>query len=168
MNRNGRIITECYCDSLLIELLIRIIPNHQTNGIGGVLQIMNKHFNNQVAVGIIDNDENLKKYKASFFNEFSHEKSANNLILKKHPKRKNYLIMMSPALEKFLLAAASNCGIPKNEIPFSEKQLKVLSKSIHAGNNQKLKQFINRIIQKNPKETETLKEWIIEKIGEDF
>lgn len=168
MKRAPRILPECYCDTLLIELLLRVIPNHQTSGVGQVLKIIEKNFSKQKAVGVIDDDKAFKKYKASFFNEFIPQKTANNLVLKKHPKKDNYLIMLSPALEKFLLNAANDCGIPPDEIPFSEKELKRISKSIYVNKNQKLKQFINQIIQKKSPGTETLKQWIEEILGEEF
>ena len=67
---------------------------------------------------------------------FVEQKRENNVVLKKHPERENYLMMLTPALEKFILTAAKDCGIPDNEIPFTEKRLKQLTKSKDAEKSQ--------------------------------
>lgn len=168
MKKAPRILPECYCDTLLVMLLMQAIPNHQTNGIGGVLSVMEKDFSKQKAVGVIDNDKATKTLKAKFFGQFQVEKEENHLIRMKHPSRHNYLILLCPALEKFLLKSAMECGIPAHEIPFTEERLKQLAKSKDAEKNQALKQLINRIIQKKSPGTETLKAWIQEIIGEEY
>lgn len=168
MKKSPRILPECYCDTLLVMLLMQVVPNHQTNGIGGVLRVIENDFSEQKAVGVIDNDKANKTLKAKFFGEFQEVKAENHLIMLKHPNRQNYLILLCPALEKFLLKSAAECGIPEREIPFTEERLKQLAKSKDAEKNQELKQFINRIIQKKSPGTETLKSWIVEIIGEIY
>lgn len=167
MKKTLQVLPECYCDTLLIQLLIQRIPNHQTDGIGEVIRVLEEHFKTRKAIGVVDNDKDLKKHKASFYSQFVFQKKENDVTLKKHPDRENYLMMLTPALEKFILKAANECGIPANEIPFTEKRLRQLTKSMEAGKNQELKQFLNRIIQKKSPGTETLKNWIVEILGED-
>ena len=166
MRKTLKILPECYCDTLLIQLLIRKIPNHQM-GLGEVINILEAYFKNQKAIGLIDSDKDLKKHKTSFYSKFVFQRKESDVVLKKHPEHDLYLMMLTPALEKFILKAANECGIPPNEIPFTEKRLKQLSKSIEAEKNQELRQFLNRIIQKKSPGTETLKNWIVEILGED-
>jgi hypothetical protein len=160
-------LPEGVCDILLIQLLLKCIPNTQDNGSGGVLRTLEKFFHQQVAIGIIDNDKDLQKHKASYFTEFVFQRKENDLILKKHLKRDNYIIILAPALEKFILKAAIQSGIPQQEIPFSEERLKQLSKSRKAEKDEILKNFLNRIITKKSPGTETLKAWIREILGDE-
>jgi hypothetical protein len=165
MRRSPRILPECYGDTLLIEILGYSKPNHQQpGGINRVLDTLEKKYPGQTAVGIIDKD---KKITPAYFQNFQKQKETNHLILRKHRQRNHYLILVIPALERFLLTAAAECGIPDTEIPFTEKRLKDISKTQHADSNQQLKQFMNRIIQKKAPGTETLKTWLNEILGKD-
>ncbi len=152
---------ECYGDTLLVELLGFKKPNHQVEGINQVLKEMEVRMPKQVAVGVIDFD---KKIQHPYYQQFYQVDELNGLVKKKHPDRNHYLIMVTPALEKFILKSADECGI---ESPFSEKRLKDISKTQTAENNQQLKQFLNRIIQKKAPGTETLKSWLREIIGDE-
>jgi hypothetical protein len=146
---------------------MQVIPNHQTNGIGEVLRVIEKDFLKQKAVGIIDNDKANKELKAKFFGQFQKEKEENHLIRLKHPDRQSYLILLCPALERFILFSAKECGIPENEIPYTKERLRRLAKSKDVEKDQQLKQFLNRIIQKKAPGTETLKTWLREIIGDE-
>ncbi len=167
MKKSPRILPECYCDTLLVMLLMQIIPNHQTNGISGVLSRMEKDFSKQKAVGIIDNDKVIKEVRAKFCEKFEKVDENNLLIKMKHKEHQNYLILLCPALERFILISARECGIPENEIPYTEERLRRLAKSRDVENDQNLKQFLNRIIQKKATGTETLKSWLREIIGDE-
>jgi hypothetical protein len=103
-----------------------------------------------------------KRLRLLIFRILKTQREENHLILKKHRQRNHYLILVIPALERFLLKAADECGIPETEIPFSEKRLKDISKTQEAGKNETFKQFLNRIIQKKSPGTETLKTWLNE------
>ena len=126
---------------------------------------LEQEFPRQTAVGIIDKD---KKITPAYFQKFQTQREENHLILKKHSQRNHYLILVIPALERFLLKAAAECGIPEAEIPFTEKRLKNISKTQEASKNKELKQFMNRIVQKKSPGTETMKTWLSEILGQDI
>ena len=163
MNHSPKILPECYGDTLLIEMLGYRKPNHQTSGIGQVIKVMQEKLKGHLALGIVDND---KKITPKYFEEFESVKEENSLILKKHPKQNHHLILLNPALEKFLLCGAKNCGVKQSEIPYSEKDLRRLMKSQRVGSNKEIRKFIQKVITKKSPETETLKLWI-ENIFED-
>ncbi|MEK7254542.1 MAG: hypothetical protein AAB316_07350, partial [Bacteroidota bacterium] len=140
-------------------------PNHQTSGIGQVLSVMDEQMSKQTAIGIIDHD---KKIVAHYYERFLTVKEENHLILKKHPQRNHHLIMVTPALEKFILKSAEECGIPASEIPFSEKRLKEISKKQNAGKDVLFLNFLHRIIQRKAPGTETMKAWIQEFLGDEY
>ncbi len=117
------------------------------------------------AVGIIDHD---KKITARYYATFRTIKEENHLILKKHPERNHYLIVLNPALEKFILTAARECGIQEDEIPFSEIRLRQIAKSEKASKDKDLNRFLDRIVQRHAPGTETMKQWIVEILGEDL
>jgi hypothetical protein len=161
MSRNPRLLPECYGDSVLVELLGFKRPNHQVDGINAVLDELEKYKPKLNAAGVIDFDKNILH---PYYKEFETIAIENNLTKMKHKERNHFLILITPALEKFILKAAMEVDVPS---PFSEKRLKQISKTREAENNQQLKQFLNRIIQKKAPGTETLKAWLREIIGDE-
>ncbi len=153
---------ECYGDSVLVELLGFQRPNHQVDGINAVLDELEQYKPKHTAVGVIDFDKNILH---PYFKEFETIAEENSLTKKKHKDRSHYLILITPALEKFILKAALDKEIPS---PFSEKRLRDISKTQSAENNQDFKQFLNRIIQKKAPGTETLRAWLREIIADEY
>src|SRR5580698_4267563 len=104
------IIPECWGDTLLAITLGFSSPNHQF-GIGQVNNVMNKDFQNKLAIGIVDDD---KKKPSDFkkFKELKKEKSL-GLILKMRPGTKHYLIIVSPAVDTWLVRAGDSVNIER-------------------------------------------------------
>src|SRR5256885_10891836 len=100
------IVPECYVDTKLAEILAESSTkfNHQ-KGHGNVANKMQFALKNRVALGVIDEDT-IKVRKAKYFSEFKEIRTENNLILQKHSRRKHYLIIIKPAIEKWLLENA--------------------------------------------------------------
>jgi len=156
---NLNLLPECYGDTLLVEILGFKRPNHQTSGIGQVIKVMKEKYQNRLAIGLIDAD---KKITPSYFQEFHLEEEKHSLKLLKHQDRNHYLIMVSPALEGFILQAAVDVKIKQK--PFDNlKNLKRITKNINVGQNQDFKNFLNRLRQKKAPGFITIQKWLIAK-----
>lgn len=105
------ILPECYVDTKVAEIVTRSSEkyNHQ-HGCGQIANLLKGRLKDTVALGIIDEDKN-KGPIANYFLEFETMKSENNLILKKHRKRKQYLILICPEIEKWLLINANSAQV---------------------------------------------------------
>ncbi|MEM6317959.1 MAG: hypothetical protein AAF960_09825 [Bacteroidota bacterium] len=153
---NLNLLPECYGDTLLLEMLGFKKTNHQTSGIGQVIKVMKEKYANRLAVGLIDAD---KKITPSYFKEFQQIEAENRLKLLKYQQRNHYLIMVTPALEKFILQAAID--VDKDEKPFNNlKSLKRLTKSIHVSQNQDFKNFLNTLRQRKAPGFLTNQNWL--------
>lgn len=142
-------LVEGYADEVLLEVFgipqkrIYIVKN-----IGAVARQMKKAIDKDefiVIVGTIDNDKN----KPSYFENFKTEQETHNFILKKHKKEKKrqYLIILKPAIEKFILKAAEQANIKPNDykIPDNFNEFKNITKSQSIRHNQIFRNFLKKI-----------------------
>ena len=165
------IIPECYVDTRIAEIVgqAKIKYNHQ-HGFGGVSKEMEYSLENVMALGIIDEDKN-KGATSKYFLEFITIIEKDNLILKKHPTRKHYLVLVCPEAEKWLLNDAKQVGTnPTDEeynLPDEMKGLIKLSKIKDIDRNEGFKKFIKALIKAKAPSISTLKKWIeLFKIGQ--
>jgi len=168
MIRTPRLLPECFGDTTLMNLLGYDPVSHQRDfGIGQVLQTMQKYFHNQLAVGVVDGD---KSVTAKIFHEFELVIPGNDLHLKKHPQRRHYLIVLRPAIEKFLFAAAKQAEVDPANFGFADEEyFRRICKNQHVASNQNFKQFINAIKQKKEDSClKTLQSWLFELLDDDF
>lgn len=100
------IIPECYVDTNLTETLTGFICNHQ-KGCANVAKQMKEKRAERFALGIIDSD----KRKVGYADEFEEWIGDNCLKVMKHKDRPHYLIYIVPAVEVFIIKAASEAGI---------------------------------------------------------
>ena len=158
MRSSYHILPECYADTLLVSILGFKGANHKSS-IGQVAIAMERNYKNQLAIGLVDND----KVQPRYFKQFEVLKDENDLFLKQNPKNKHYLIVVSPAFEKWTFSAAEAVNIDPAEYGFkSLKYFKAVCKSANVSKNQNVKQFINTIKQKKSPHTETMINWLLE------
>ena len=161
MERWIQLLPECYADTLLVEMLGFKYPNHRSSINEVANAMLHKGYKNQLAIGIIDEDKRQPKY----FSEFETIDSSDRLTLKKHPDKHHFLIILSPAFEKFIAFAAEAVEVSLEDYGFDrEKYFKSICKSQQVASNQDVKQLLNTINQKESPPTEQLKIWI-EKIN---
>lgn len=155
---NLEILPECYADTLLVETIQFKKPNH-CSSIGEVSRIMQKFYTNRVAVGVIDKDK--PGTIPSYFTEFELLLSSDEMELSWHPDTKHFIIVVAPALEQWLLNTAESLGISADKYGFGNlKKLKRATKSERAGENEKLKQFLNNLWQKKHSPLQKMNAWI--------
>jgi hypothetical protein len=157
----SNIVPECYVDTKVAEILGQASKkyNHQ-HGCGDVANKLIE-LKDQISIGIVDED--LKKGPSpKYFSEFQVIKAENNLILKKHKERKQYLILICPEIEMWLKndAAVVNIdpiafGLPKDLLGF-----KKLTKRQDIDRNDGFKRFIKALVKENSPSITTLKNWI--------
>ena len=159
------IVPECYVDTKIAEILgeAKRKYNHQ-HGFGNVSnEMQNNKLLQQFALGIIDEDKG-KGATAKYFLEFDTIIEKDNLILKKHPNKKHYLVLVCPEAEKWLLNDAKKVGInPTNEeynLPDEMKGFIKLSKIKDIDRNEGFKKFIKALIKAKAPSISTLKKWI--------
>ena len=87
------IVPKCYVDTKIAELVVRSSEkfNHQ-HGYGQIANELKNKLKNVPAIGIIDEDKN-KGPAPKYFLEFYEIRSTDNLILKRHNEKLQFLII---------------------------------------------------------------------------
>ena len=157
------IIPECYVDTKVAEIVGQASKkfNHQ-HGCGDVANRLIKH-KDSVCLGIIDEDKN-KGPRAKYFSEFESIKEENNLILKKHKSRSQYLILICPEIERWLMNDANTAKIDptdeKYDLPLDLKGFTSICKTQDIDRNAGFYRFIKALVNKGAPSVSTLKSWI--------
>lgn len=156
------IVPECYVDTKVAEIVgqAKRKYNHQ-HGCGDVANQLKNRLRNNISLGIIDEDRN-KGHAAKYFSEFETVVTESNLILKRHREREQYLILICPEIEKWLLADANQVGIKPEEysLPSELKNFKRLTKIQDIDRNEGFKNFIKTLIKSKSPSITTLKKWL--------
>ncbi len=149
------IIPECYVDTNLLETLVPTAKgyNHQ-KGCNNVVKVMKEKFADEFAVGVVDKDKRQIRY----VDEFEEVAHTDSLFFYKHPDRAHYLVMVSPAVDGFILKCAEDVkmdmgqfGLSSDLKSFTEQTKKVSSKEDVTFKNlfQKLKKADEVVVLKN-------------------
>lgn len=138
------ILPECYMDTNLIETLVppQRGYNHQ-KGCPAVAKKMKERFPDSFALGIMDND----KRHVSYLQEFSLIASDQVIEIYKHKDRPHYILLISPAVEGFILEAASNLDIDLDayNIPKTLEEMKRETKQVDAKNSSKYRNLFKAL-----------------------
>lgn len=149
------IIPECYVDTNLLETLVPTAKgyNHQ-KGCNNVVKVMKEKFADEFAVGVVDKDKRQIRY----VDEFEEVAHTDSLFFYKHPDKAHYLVMVSPAVDGFILKCAEDVkmdmgqfGLSSDLKSFTEQTKKVSSKEDVTFKNlfQKLKKADEVVVLKN-------------------
>lgn len=95
------VLPECYVDTNLIEYLLDAGVNHQ-HSCSKVVGQLNTTFVNSFAVGIIDKD----KVELGYVRDCVTVARTEHLTLLRHNTRPQYLVMVAPAIDGFILDCA--------------------------------------------------------------
>jgi hypothetical protein len=157
------IVPECYVDTKIAEILGQAKKYNHQHGCGDVANVLKNKFQNNIALGIIDQDEN-KGPGAKYFLEFEILIEENNLILKKHKSKKQYLILICPEVEKWLLTDSQKVNIdPADDLYKLPGQLTGFvqkTKNQNIDKNEGFKRFIKALVKEKAPSITTLKHWI--------
>lgn len=100
------VMPECYVDTNLIEYLLDGVVNHQ-HCCSKVVGQLNNTFADKFAIGIIDKD----KVELGYIQACDEIAKTDHLTLLTHKSRHQYLITISPAVDKFVLDSAKEQGV---------------------------------------------------------
>lgn len=158
------IIPECYIDTKLLKV---VSPpqgryNHQ-KGCTNVVKQMQEKLSSDFALGVIDRDKVILKY----IEEFDVLIDVNDkLQLLKHPRRHHYLIFISPAPEKWIIATAEEVGISLQDfgLPHDFDKLCRITKTAKSENDDpyssNFQQLFKEIKRRDSKYWRILSFWI--------
>ncbi len=156
------IVPECYADTRLVEILTESKKcNHQKN-IGQVANEFLTRLKDISCLGIVDDDKkSIPKY---FTEEFQVVTEVAGLKLHKHKERSQFLIYISPALESWLLTAASMVKLNPSDFGLDDEMqmLKSTTKSMHLAKNQDFTRFIKALVKKEAPSIILLKKWLMD------
>ncbi len=156
------ILPECYVDTKVAEIITYASKkyNHQ-HGCGQIANLLKNRLKNNVALGIIDEDKN-KGPIANYFLEFKEIKSENGLILQRHHTRDQYLILICPEIEEWLLNNANSVGVnlKSHNLPEQLKGFKQITKTQDIDRNIGFYRFIKTLLNRKASVIITLKNWI--------
>ena len=151
-------------DTLLVEV---ISPpkkgyNHQ-HCCTKVLGTMKEKFLNHAALGIIDSDKSAPKYLENFC---LIEKHNENMSIYKHRDKSHYIVIISKAIEDFILKNAEKCDIElsKYDLPSDLEGLKKITKHISSLKDaeMKIKNLFTALKQNEKSDCYRLTQWVEE------
>jgi len=149
------VLPECYVDTCLIETLVppKTHYNHQ-KGTGTVAKKMKEQFRDRFAIGIIDKD----KRELHYLQEFTLIISKDNLELYKHKQKHHYLILINPAIERFILRNAATAGLSlaDYDLPDTLDELRKVSKSVNSKNDPRFKLLFSEMLKNKSQEVQLL------------
>ena len=140
-------IPECFIDTYLTQVLLSVGVNHQ-HCCSQVTGTMENAFKDQFAVGIIDDD----KRKTTYVEEFTEVSRSQHVILKKHPRRPHYLLLVCPAMERFILDCVKQAGLDMNDygLPSTLAGLCDQTKSVNSIRDPRFLLLFNDLAEKCP------------------
>jgi hypothetical protein len=160
------VIPECFADTVLVEILGFSFPNHSPlNNVSNVLNTIRKTHPSEKVVGIIDSDRGKsEKLLKKALDGFTFVEDKNNI--KKFIRENHTILIISPAFEGWIFSNAAMKDIDPADHGFKDvKYFGKVCKSVNAGANQKLKQFLNTLKQKQAPGFAQLKSWICKGAG---
>lgn len=158
------IVPECYVDTKVAEIISQAKRkyNHQP-GSGNVANQLKNRLINIPALGIIDEDKN-KGPVAKYFSEFDLITQKDGLLLKKHQARNQFLIIVCPEIENWLLNNSVIVNLHQSlseyNLPDNLKDLKKITKAQSIDDNIGFYRFIKELVKRDAPGIITLKNWI--------
>ena len=159
---NWHILTECYVDTLLAEIVSSPKKgyNHQ-HCCTKVLETMKGKFLNNAALGIIDDDKSAPKDLADFSLLKKHNE---RLSIYKHKDKPHYVVKIGKAVEDFILKNAERCDIVLSEynLPSDLEGLRMITKHINSLKEAetKVKKLFSVLKQNDKSDLYKLAQWI--------
>lgn len=158
---NNNFVPECYFDTVLVKTILKVKRvNHQKGCPNVVKEITeSKDLKDDFAVGIIDRDKRELDYIRDHCEE---QLKMNNSVLLKHKTKQHYFIQLTPAIERWLLAAATegNVDLASFGLSYDLNQLRKRTKTMFAEENQDLKSLCKALRKSNGASIATLSSWL--------
>lgn len=157
-----RFIPECHADTALVRFLTDNFPfiDHESSINGVAKNFENVKDKTYKLVGIVDDDKRAPKY----LDDFQMIKKSNGVILKKKPGKEHYLIVLSPALEKFLMGNCSAVGKTMKDfkLPDALSSLTKITKGPQIKRNTNFHNLMQTLLKQNTPGLVTLQTYLTE------
>lgn len=154
-----RILPECEADTTLVKFLLDKTTPHKVGNSGVSKQLKNTDIN-ILRIEVVDDDKGYPPY----FSNFEVQKEAYGLKMKHYPNTRQYLIVVNPAMEKWLIHCTNHLNKinPKFERFTEFNSLRRLTKRQAIQQDKAFKDFLNTLWQQEVKPIITLQEWLEE------
>ena len=142
MERENKVIPECYVDTNLMNVLLEKLCNHQ-KGCTTVCKTLDERLRDEFAIAVIDKD----KREPKAVEEFELIGSARGLHVSKHRSRPHYMLQIDPAVEVFIMDAAEELGVnlADFELPTELNALRKKTKTVSAKEDEKFARLFRRL-----------------------
>ena len=144
--KDWHIVPECFIDTNLTEFLLNSPGVNHKKGCNEVARCMKEtNLKNQFSVGIIDND----KRKPSYVTEFTEIAHTKHISLLKHRERPHYLVMISPAMDRFILdcSAELDLHLEDYDLPTKLEEFIKVTKYVNAKKDSRFKALFRVLIK---------------------
>lgn len=156
MAHHRDIIPEDGALRVLVEILGFSNPNH-ANGISTALSKVNTHFDKRFAVVIIDDD----KRKPKLFDQYRlYLKQEHGLQLRQKPESLHFLILVSPAIEDWLLENARAVDVEGLET--RQALMRITKDELEVEKSPLFRKYLNDLKQKQAPGFKSMSDWIHE------
>ena len=162
MNTESNILAECFVDTLIVKTILypKKDYNHK-KGCTQVIKQMKDKFENQAALGIIDDDKSEPKDFESFALLKRHNEQ---LSIYKYTDKPHYIVKIGKAAEDFILKNAEKCNVSLSEydLPSDLNGLRKITKHIKSMKeaDAKLKKVFSTLNQNKISDFFKLAQWI--------
>ena len=148
------IIPECFVDTNLVETLACNKGCNHQKGCNQVAKIMNEKYADRFAVGIVDADKRFPSY----LNEFNEIVSSQHLKVCRHSERPHFIILICPAIDKFILDCVefANINMEDYDLPSLLKDFTQQTKQVLSNRDPRFRKLFKDL--KNSGEIKILKE----------
>ena len=155
-------IPECYLDTNLVEFLLGSPSSvNHTKGNGTVVAKMKDKFADSFAVGILDDDK--RKLREIEGCDKIERLWRNGLKFFRHKCKQHYFILISPAIEKWILneSEKAEINLSKYELPVNIKEMKSIKGFTQRNDTKFKKLFHDMLLNEKCDEIMELKRWLL-------
>ena len=157
MEKDLRVIPECFVDTNLISSLLGGIGVNHQKGCTRVTGVMEKQLADRFAIGVIDAD----KVTPGYLSKFRKVASLKHICVYKSDARPHYIITIHKAVEDFILDEAHKAGVLLNAygLPDALDALKKQTKKVGSDNDGRFKSLFRAL--ENVGEVAALKDLLL-------
>ena len=141
------VFPECYVDTNLVSYLLGSSVKHKSS-CNEVVKALNR--SDVFAVGIIDADKRMPTIDAGFSEyvpKVVEDAAKRHLTMYINDDGKRFLFTVKPAMDKFIMDAADECGVKLTSFGFPSNlsEFKRITKTIQAADDSKLRNLFSGI-----------------------
>lgn len=158
-----KIFPECYADTLLTETLFPDLKPFVSHKEGSDTARDIEQFPHELVVGIVDKDKKMPSYFRGF--QVVSENASLCLHWWKHPEREHHIIILEPAIEKWLYNAVLGSSVRPEEFSLPENLassavIKQFKKKHSRRRSPEFCNFLEAVCKQDTEPITTIKSWM--------